>query len=379
MKSIDIKKPKYILPALVLPFILGIGWIIKDMWSNSVPIEETQLTEMTELNTEIPDAELEKRTVHNKFEALKSAFNKSSDFSSIRTIDKEENNNEIEDNGSLYTNEEMRHIDSLNQASQLKKTELDNQTAALMEIQNNALTGNEKRPEKERELPQKSKMQEEMELFKMQMAYIDSLQNPQRHQKPVVNDSKKTDMEEKTIEVMKAVNPATAYFNTVGKDKKTSLITAILDENVKVTQGSRIRIRLLDDIMLNDAILSKGTYIYGNVSGFSEQRVKINISSIMLDGKRMKVDLSVYDIDGQEGFFVPSSAFRDLSKDIGSQVGSQNITMNTSNGGVEQFAFNALQDAYRSTTQALSKNIKKNKAKLKYNTQIFLVNNKEEK
>ena len=99
----------------------------------------------------------------------------------------------------------------------------------------------------------------------------------------------------------------------------------------------------------------------------------------MLDGKRMKVDLSVYDIDGQEGFFVPSSAFRDLSKDIGSQVGSQNITMNTSNGGVEQFAFNALQDAYRSTTQALSKNIKKNKAKLKYNTQIFLVNNKEEK
>lgn len=248
-----------------------------------------------------------------------------------------------------------------------------------MEIQNNALTGNEKRPEKERELPQKSKMQEEMELFKMQMAYIDSLQNPQRHQKPVVNDSKKTDMEEKTIEVMKAVNPATAYFNTVGKDKKTSLITAILDENVKVTQGSRIRIRLLDDIMLNDAILSKGTYIYGNVSGFSEQRVKINISSIMLDGKRMKVDLSVYDIDGQEGFFVPSSAFRDLSKDIGSQVGSQNITMNTSNGGVEQFAFNALQDAYRSTTQALSKNIKKNKAKLKYNTQIFLVNNKEEK
>ena len=26
--------------------------------------------------------------------------------------------------------------------------------------------------------PEKSKMQEEMELFKMQMAYIDSLQNP---------------------------------------------------------------------------------------------------------------------------------------------------------------------------------------------------------
>ncbi len=29
MKQIDIKKPKYIIPILILPFILGIGWLIK--------------------------------------------------------------------------------------------------------------------------------------------------------------------------------------------------------------------------------------------------------------------------------------------------------------------------------------------------------------
>ena len=182
---------------------------------------------------------------------------------------------------------------------------------------------------------------------------------------------------EKAIEVVKAKNPAEVYFNTVGKEQKTSLITAILDETLKVTDGSRVRIRLLDDIMINDALLTKGTYLYGNVSGFKAQRVHINISSIMVDGKQMKVDLSVYDNDGQEGFFVPSSAFRDLSKDVGAQIGSQTIQMNSQSEGVEQFALGALQDAYRSTTQALSKNIKKNKAKLKYNTQVFLVNNKD--
>ena len=57
----------------------------------------------------------------------------------------------------------------------------------------------------------------------------------------------------------------------------------------------------------------------------------------MVDGKQMKVDLSVYDNDGQEGFFVPSSAFRDLSKDVGSQIGSQTIQMNSQSEGVEQF------------------------------------------
>lgn len=146
---------------------------------------------------------------------------------------------------------------------------------------------------------------------------------------------------------------------------------------MKVTSGSRIRIRLLDDIMIDNVILTKGTYIYGNVAGFKEQRVNINVSSIMVNGKQMKVNLSVFDNDGQEGFFVPASAFRDLTKQVGGQLGSQNIQISSQTEGIEQFAFGALQDAYRSTTQAISKNIKENKAKLKYNTQVFLVNNNE--
>ena len=386
MKQINIKKPKYIIPILILPFILGIGWLVKDM-INSAPAEETTLVETEELNLDIPDANLEKREIKSKFESLKGAFNKSSDYSSIQTIDKEEEVSEIESSGSLYSNDEIRQIDSLNQASRIREKELEQQIKGFPTIDESSQTETRKAPEK-------SKMQEEMELFKMQMAYIDSLQNPRPRTPQKKQDEKP---KEKAIEVVKAKNPAEVYFNTVGKcngttstsfmsastgravgkEQKTSLITAILDETLKVTDGSRVRIRLLDDIMINDALLTKGTYLYGNVSGFKAQRVHINISSIMVDGRQMKVDLSVYDNDGQEGFFVPSSAFRDLSKDVGAQIGSQTIQMNSQSEGVEQFALGALQDAYRSTTQALSKNIKKNKAKLKYNTQVFLVNNKD--
>ena len=53
MKQIDIKKPKYIIPILILPFILGIGWLVKDM-INSAPAEETTLVETEELNLDIP-------------------------------------------------------------------------------------------------------------------------------------------------------------------------------------------------------------------------------------------------------------------------------------------------------------------------------------
>ena len=55
-----LKKPKYIIPILILPFILGIGWLVKDM-INSAPAEETTLVETEELNLDIPDANLEKK------------------------------------------------------------------------------------------------------------------------------------------------------------------------------------------------------------------------------------------------------------------------------------------------------------------------------
>lgn len=373
MKQIDIKKPKYVIPLVMLPFILGLGYVIQDMINSRPKKGEIRLAETEDINLEIPDANLEKKDIKSKLGALQGAFSKSSDYSSIQTIDKEGSFSEVEDEGSLYTSDEMNKIDSLNQASRLKEIELLTQQEKYRE----GSLSNIVDPDRggSREAPKKSKMQEEMELFKMQMAYIDSIQNPRPKEPITIKETVKE--EEPIADVIKAENPSIKYFNTVGKEERNSLISAILDETVKVTSGSRIRIRLLDDIMIDNVILTKGTYIYGNVAGFKEQRVNINVSSIMVNGKQMKVNLSVFDNDGQEGFFVPASAFRDLTKQVGGQLGSQNIQISSQTEGIEQFAFGALQDAYRSTTQAISKNIKKNKAKLKYNTQVFLVNNNE--
>ena len=95
MKQIDIKKPKYNHSDTHSTFYSRDRWLVKDM-INSAPAEETTLVETEELNLDIPDANLEKREIKSKFESLKGAFNKSSDYSSIQTIDKEEEVSEIE-------------------------------------------------------------------------------------------------------------------------------------------------------------------------------------------------------------------------------------------------------------------------------------------
>ena len=140
--------------------------------------------------------------------------------------------------------------------------------------------------------------------------------------------------------------------------------------------GSRVRLRLLDDVEIDGSTLRKGTYLYATVSGFSSGRVKGSISNILVGDKLVKVSLSLYDTDGLEGLYVPESQFRETSKDVASSAMSGNLSMNTGGYGnsLAQWGMQAVQNAYQKTSNAISKAIKKNKVKLKYGTFVYLVN-----
>ena len=157
------------------------------------------------------------------------------------------------------------------------------------------------------------------------------------------------------------------------------MIKAIIDENVKATDGSRVRLRLLDDVEINEHVVKRGSYLYATMSGFSSQRVKGSINSIMVDDELVKVNLSLYDTDGLEGLYVPSSQFRETSKDVASGAVNGNMNMNTSGteNSFSQWGMQAVQNAYQKTSNAIGKAIKKNKVKLKYGTFVYIINSKE--
>ena len=179
--------------------------------------------------------------------------------------------------------------------------------------------------------------------------------------------------------VHKISDPNADKFNTVGQQDKIDepLIKAMIDKTTKAHEGTRLRFKLLDDVSIKDLKLKKGTYLYGTVTGFGQQRVKATITSILIGNKFIKVNLSVFDNDGMEGFYVPESAFRDMMKDAGAQAMQQNISFDGGyNSGIsgEAIALQALQNMYQSASSAVSANIRKNKARIKYNTIVYLVN-----
>lgn len=183
-----------------------------------------------------------------------------------------------------------------------------------------------------------------------------------------------------TLVVTKLQDANAGRFNTLtmtAQQAESMLIRAMIDKTTKAHEGTRLRFKLLDDVQIKDTKLKKGTYLYGIVTGFGQQRVKASITSILVGDKFLNVNLSVFDNDGMEGFYVPESAFRDMMKEAGAQSMQSNISLNdgySSELTGEAVALQALQNMYQSASNAVSANIRKNKARIKYNTIVYLIN-----
>lgn len=150
--------------------------------------------------------------------------------------------------------------------------------------------------------------------------------------------------------MVRKVKTASDYFNTLAVNaREPKLIKAIIDEDIKAVDGSRVRLRLLDDVEINECVVKRGSYLYATMSGFSSGRVKGNITSILIEDELVKVSLSLYDTDGMEGLYVPNSQFRETSKDVASGAVSGNLNMNTGSYGnsLSQWGMQAATNAYQ--------------------------------
>lgn len=403
MNKINFLQKKYIIPLLALPFVIFIAYMINQF----KPAEtNSNLVEVEELNSQLQDPVSTPNNQNNadagKLTALKQRLKREGDFTSIQNVEAEVVEDEmIKNSTSLYTTEEMRQIDSINQVNAIKADELRQTVEKYRSKDYTASTPSETEVTVQNvQLPQQQSGENELtpeeiqqKKIEKQIQLLDSITNAKstaagkaarkdiettttqviEHPEQPINHH-----EEQPIQVKRSKEVNNNYFNTVGNLNYNLGISAILDESLKVEQGSRVRIRLLEEITLGEYRLQAGEYLYGTVTGFNAQRVIITITSIMVDGRPQKVNLSVYDIDGMEGFYVPASAFREYAKEAASKTANQNITIESGSNDVRQFSYKMLQDLYQSSTQAISKNIRQNKARLKYATQIFLVNKDEQ-
>ena len=403
LKKINWKQPKYMLPLIIYVPLLFVGYFVIDLFhTEKAEIPDTSMTTTEYLNPELPGAKIKGDGVGNKYESMLKSYGRIDDYSAMNNIDRN-NDEEKEGYDSKYSDEERELLES--QDAQ-KFAELQRQLQESAQKGQEVANGNVL-SEEDRLARSQQREREAMDELNRALAQA-RLQGQQATQVPESNTNEQEDIadntpskteakvtvneqlvksiddEDEAQEVVKKVKTTSDYFNTiVDADAEPNLIKAIIDENIKAVDGSRVRLRLLDDIEINEVVVPKGSYIYATMSGFGSQRVKGNVKSILIHDELIKVNLSLYDTDGLEGLYVPGSSFRETTKDVasGAMSNTSSLTSSSTTAGnaLVQWGNQAISNAVQKTSNALGKAIKKNSAKLKYGTFVYLINGKEKK
>jgi conjugative transposon TraM protein len=101
-------------------------------------------------------------------------------------------------------------------------------------------------------------------------------------------------------------------------ESTSNAIEAVIHDTQTIVAGSTIKMRLLSDVYIHGQLIERDQFVYG-VCAINGERLTITINSIRDEHSLLPVSLSVYDLDGMEGIYVPGAITRDAAKQASSQ------------------------------------------------------------
>lgn len=151
---------------------------------------------------------------------------------------------------------------------------------------------------------------------------------------------------------------------------KSQLIKAEIYETTTVLDGNRIKLRLLEDTWVNGKRVKQNTFIYG-ICKIKNERLHISITQIPTIENFIPVKLSIYDLDGLKGLYVPDNAARKVYREVGASTNTSSLMGVTG----DPLAYAGIRAADR-TAQTLLKRVRLKKVTVKKNTLVYLINQK---
>lgn len=416
-----------VLPVLVLPFLTMIFWALGG--GKGTPAS-AQAGEQAGLNLELPHAHFNDTEVWNKLSLYEQANRDSMKFQEARESDPYFDfamleNDDLELPPQEPVNDKKSKLEKTVGRSTPKKVEAMDPNEAKVNQKLNQLMQELNNPEKrnarsfaEPELrtpdPQFSedvqKLEQMMEMMSRgnqpdpEMQQIEGMldkildiQHPERvqekikeqsdqHQQPVFSvitvseqpggmdlpvTESPTQMDSSDLSAAFSVQAVKNSFYGLEEDAKAvgegNAIEAVVHQTQELVAGATVKMRLLTDVFINGRLIEKNHFLYG-VCAINGERLTIEINSIRNETSLLPVSLSVYDLDGQEGIYIPGAIARDVAKQSTDQAiqGLQFASMDQSLGA--QAASAGIQAA----TGLFSKKVKLVKVTVKSGYKILL-------
>ena len=392
IKKINFKEKKYVMPLLALPFLLLFVYVGAQFTKE----DTSKKDKPKELSLSLGET---RDSIMTKNDAYDAFFRKDDNRTMLGGLDKEQDSLlSYEDQLSL---DQKRKIDSLKavssrqnqhaskggnssyynpkQQNEDKDLKRSSEIIRMLNDKSYGKQDNEQLSENPKSNNQNAQ-QDPVKYLKQQMLVMDSLEKARdpEYQAKLLAEQKLKANKEKMDEFLNSTfnvgkSGINSEFNAFYRENENSFIKAVIDENNKGFLGSRIRFRLLEDIFVGNKKIDKGSILYGQISGFSMQRVDLKIVSVFTKGEILPVNLSIYDIDGMKGLYVPQSVFRDMIR----EMGSNSVQGTQMDMGGQGFFTSIGSKLFTSTSKSIANLIKTNKAKLKYNSYVFLIDEKQ--
>ena len=111
-------------------------------------------------------------------------------------------------------------------------------------------------------------------------------------------------------------NTANGFYSLTGAttiEDSQNAIQAVIHETQTIVDGSTVKLRLVNDVFINGIRISKDNFMFGTAS-LRGERLGIKINSVRYGNSLFPVELSVYDMDGLDGIYIPGAITRDVAK-----------------------------------------------------------------
>ena len=153
-------------------------------------------------------------------------------------------------------------------------------------------------------------------------------------------------------------------------------LKVVVDRTTTLKEGDNVVLRLLETAKVQGLRIPRQSRLIATAK-IAGNRMQLLIKSIEVDGHIIAVKLSAYDMDGQEGVYIPGSEDINALKEVGANIGgSMGTSFTFASSAKDQIISEAARGVMQGASQLLQKKLRTIKVTLKGGYRLFLVQSK---
>ena len=153
-------------------------------------------------------------------------------------------------------------------------------------------------------------------------------------------------------------------------------LPVVVDHTTALREGDYVALRLLESARIGELRIPRQSLLIAQAK-LGGNRLQLLVKSMEIGGRIIPVKLSAYDLDGQEGIYIPGAEQVSALKEVGANIGgSVGTSFTFASSAKDQIISEAARGVMQGASQLLQKKLRTLQVTLKGGYRLFLVSSK---